>query len=209
VATVTVRLEMAVLAGVMLSLVVYLYRSARPALRTMGFDQQGAGRPFVVLGAVGEHTPPPDTALPECPQLKLLRMEGSVWFGAVSHVADRLRSLREQAAASPEGQRHLLVMAKSMNTIDLAAAELWEAERVRRAELGGALYFHRPRPQVLALWQRIGFLQRLGEDHVFPDKRRAIAAIVPQLDDTVCRNCRRRVFEECAWRPGAAIDAGI
>jgi len=208
-ATVTVRLEMAVLAGVMLSLVVYLYRSARPALRTMGFDRQGAGRPFVVLGTVGEPATSPAGALAECPQLKLLRMEGSVWFGAVAHVADRLRGLRERAAASPEGQRHLLVMAKSMNTIDLAAADLWETERIRRGELGGALYFHRPRPQVLALWQRTGFLQRLGSDHVFPDKRRAIAAIVPQLDGAVCARCQHRVFEECAWRPGAPIDAGI
>jgi len=208
-ATVTVRLEMAVLAGVMLSLVVYLYRSARPSLRTMGFDRQGAGRPFVVLGAVGEPGPAPAGAMAECPQLKLLRMEGSVWFGAVAHVADRLRGLRERAAASPEGQRHLLVMSKSMNTIDLAGSDLWEAERVRRAELGGALYFHRPRPQVLALWQRTGFLQRLGEGHVFPDKRSAIAAIVPQLDDAVCSRCQVRVFEECAWRPGAPIDAGL
>ncbi|MES2717706.1 MAG: SulP family inorganic anion transporter [Pseudomonadota bacterium] len=209
-ATLLVRLEMAVLAGVMLSLVVYLYRSARPALRTMGFDRQGAGRPFVVLGTVGDAAgAAPPAALPECPQLKLLRMEGSVWFGAVAHVADRLRALRALAAASPEGQRHLLVMAKSMNTIDLAAADLWETERVRRGELGGALYFHRPRPQVLALWQRTGFLQRLGPDHVFPDKRRAIATIVPQLDDGVCARCQVRVFEECAWRPGAAIDAGI
>jgi SulP family sulfate permease len=208
-ATLAVRLEMAVLAGVMLSLVVYLYRSARPALRSMGFDRQGAGRPFVVIGTVGEPAPPPAAALAECPQLKLLRMEGSVWFGALAHVAERLRLLRTRAAAGPEGQRHLLVMAKSMNTIDLAAAELWETERLRRAELGGALYFHRPRPQVLALWQRTGFLQRLGADHVFPDKHRAIAAIVPRLDDAVCARCRVRVFEECAWRPGAAIDAGI
>jgi SulP family sulfate permease len=208
-ATLTVRLEMAVLAGVMLSLVVYLYRSARPALRTMGFDRQGAGRPFVVLGAVGEPGAASAGAMAECPQLKLLRMEGSVWFGAVAHVADRLRGLRERAAASPEGQRHLLVMSKSMNTIDLAGSDLWEAERVRRAELGGALYFHRPRPQVLALWQRTGFLQRLGEGHVFPDKRSAIAAIVPQLDDAVCSRCQVRVFEECAWRPGAPIDAGL
>ena len=193
----------------MLSLVVYLYRSARPALRTMGFDRQGAGRPFVVLGTVGEPATSPDGALAECQQLKLLRMEGSVWCGAVTHVADRLRGLRERAAASPEGQRHLLVMAKSMNTIDLAAADLWETERIRRGELGGALYFHRPRPQVLALWQRTGFLQRLGSDHVFPDKRRAIAAIVPQLDGAVCARCQHRVFEECAWRPGAPIDAGI
>jgi SulP family sulfate permease len=186
-----------------------LYRSARPALRTMGFDRQGAVRPFVVLGSVGEPPEEPPGALPECPQLKLLRMEGSVWFGAVAHVADRLRALRTAAAASPEGQRHLLVMAKSMNTIDLAAADLWETERTRRAELGGALYFHRPRPQVLALWRRSGFLQRLGEDHVFPDKRSAIATIVPTLDPQVCACCTKRVFEECALRPGAPIDAGL
>lgn len=208
-ATLLLRLEMAVLAGVMLSLVVYLYRSARPALRTMGFDRQGAGRPFVVLGTVGEPAPPPPKALPECPQLKLLRMEGSVWFGAVAHVADRLRALRGAAAASAEGQRHLLVMAKSMNTIDLAAADLWETERQRRTELGGALYFHRPRPQVLDLWRRSGFLARLGEDHIFPDKRSAIATIVPRLDAAVCARCTRRVFEECALRPGAPIDAGL
>ena len=210
-ATLVLRLELAVLAGVLLSLVVYLYRSARPALRTMGFDRQGAGRPFVVLGSAGDGpaAPPPPGSLPECPQLKLLRMEGSVWFGAVAHVAERLRDLRTAAAASPEGQRHLLVMAKSMNTIDLAAADLWETERQRRAELGGALYFHRPRPQVLALWRQTGFLQRLGADRVFPDKRSAIATIVPQLDGAVCARCTRRIFEECAWQPGAPIDAGL
>ncbi len=209
-ATLLVRLEIAVLAGVLLSLVVYLYRSARPALRTMGFDRQDPGRHFVVLGPVGAPAgSAPAGALPECPQLKLLRMEGSVWFGAVAYVADRLRALRIRATASPEGQRHLLVMAKSMNTIDLAAAELWETERVKRVELGGALYFHRPRPQVLGLWQHIGFLQRLGAGHVFHSKRQAIATIVPTLDDDVCRRCTVRVFEECAWRPGAPIDPSI
>ena len=208
IATLVLQLELAVLAGVLLSLVVYLYRSARPALRSMGFDGHDAGRHFVVIDADATGRPPPG-ALPECPQLKLLRMEGSVWFGAVAHVGDRLRSLRERAAASPTGQRHLLVMCKSMNTIDLAAADLWDTERQRRAELGGALYFHRPRPQVLALWQRTGFLRRLGAERVFPDKRRAIAAIVPQLDDAVCRGCSVRVFEECALRPGALIDPVI
>jgi SulP family sulfate permease len=202
------RLEMAVLAGVMLSLVAYLYRTARPALRTMGFDSHHPQRPFVVIDPVTDGTAAP-AVLPECPQLKLLRMEGSVWFGAVAHVADHLRALRRRAVASPEGQRHLLVMVKSMNTIDLAAADLWDEERARRRELGGDLYFHRPRPQVVAMWQRTGFLSRLGEDHVFPDKRRAIAAIVSRLDDGVCARCSARVFDECAMRPGALHDASI
>ena len=53
------------------------------------------------------------------------------------------------------------------------------------------------------MWARSGFLKRLGEHHVFPDKRRAIAAIVPRLSEAVCATCTARVFEECAKRPGA------
>jgi len=193
------RLEVAVLLGVGLSLVAYLWTSARPALRTMGFDRHDRARPFVVL----DDAPP--GVLPECPQLKLLRMEGSVWFGAVPHVADRLRSLR----SAPGGPRHLLVMAKSMNTLDLAGADLWEDERQRRRASGGDLWFHRPRPQVLALWHQTGFVQRLGEDHLLPDKRRAIATIVPRLDPERCRHCQARVFEECAEQPGAPLSPMI
>ncbi|HSW05435.1 SulP family inorganic anion transporter [Aquabacterium sp.] len=199
VATLVLRLEVAVLAGVMLSLVAYLYRTARPAMRTMGFDRQRHGRPFVVLDDAGP------AALPECPQLKLLRMEGSIWFGAVPHVADQLRSLRQR----PPVQRHLLVMSKSMNFIDLAAADLWDDERLRRREIGGDLYFHRPRPQVLATWQATGFIGRLGADHVFADKRSAIAQIVPQLDDGICARCSVRLFEECSERPGAPLSPMI
>jgi SulP family sulfate permease len=202
-ATLFLRLEVAVLAGVMLSLVVYLYRMAKPALRTMGFDSQRPDRQFVVLDP-GPLSPPPG-ALPECPQLKLLRMEGSVWFGAVPHLAERLRALREPGRGGQGVQRHLLVMAKSMNSIDLAAADLWDDELIHRRQSGGDLYFHRPRPQVLAMWQRTGFLQRLGADRIFPDKRHAIATIVPRLDDAICQRCTVRLFDECGDRPGAPL----
>ncbi len=206
-ATLALRLEVAVLAGVALSLVVYLYRMARPALRSMGFDSRRPGRPFVVVDlvvdAVVDAGAAPPQALPECPQLKLLRMEGSVWFGALPHVADHLRGLRARARAGADGQRHLLVMAKSMNTLDLAGADLWDDELLRRRALGGDLYFHRPRPQVLALWRRTGFLDRLSAGHVFPDKHSAIASIVPLLDDAVCAACTVRLFDECRLRPGA------
>ncbi len=190
-ATLLLPLQVAVLAGVAASLVVYLHRTAHPALRSMGFatpPQPAQDRHFVVLPPGG----------PECPQLKLLRMEGPVWFGAEAHVADALRALREQ----PEPPAHLLVMSKSMNFIDPAGAALWERERAQRSRPGQGLYFHRPRPEVLATWRASGFLQRLGEDRVFPDKRSAIAAIVPRLDPAVCARCQARVFEECAGQPG-------
>ncbi|MES2282350.1 MAG: SulP family inorganic anion transporter [Pseudomonadota bacterium] len=202
VATVTIRLEMAILLGTLLSLMSFLYRTSKPAMRTMGFDGWGAERQFVVIDDV-PHPPPgaspqPELrALPECPQLKLLRMEGEVYFGATQHVADTLHALRN----APSVQKHLLVMGKSMNFIDLAGAELWEAELNARRAIGGDLYFHRPRPEVIAMWQTTGFTRLLGPEHQFPDKRTAIATIFPKLDPHICRACTARIFWECKSVP--------
>ena len=186
VATVTIRLEVAILLGTILSLLTYLYRTSKPSLKVMGFDTDAPGRPFIVRAEV----PAP---LGECPQLKLARMEGEVYFGAVAHVEEQLHDLRAPLAAP----KHLLVMSKSMNFIDLAAAEMWKKELRKLRTAGGDLYFHRPRAPVLELWQRIGFLGELGTDHVFPAKRIAIATIFDRLDRGICAHCTVRVFEEC------------
>jgi SulP family sulfate permease len=127
----------------------------------------------------------------------MIRMEGEVYFGAVSHVGDQLRDLRAPA----DSPKHLLVMAKSMNFIDLPAADLWRNELLTRRRSGGDLYFHRPRSPVLEVWQRIGFLAELGTDHVFPAKRIAIRTIFDRLDRDICAHCTIRVFEECATLP--------
>lgn len=201
VATLAVSLEVAVLGGMTASLITYLYRSARPALRSIGFDQppgQPGTRAFKVIDQA------PDDFLPECPQLKLLRMEGAVYFGAVAHVAEHLHHLRIEDAP----QRHLLVMSKSMSSIDLAGADLWDAELQRRRAMGGDLYFHRPREQVLDIWRRSGFIDRLGSDHIFDSKPAALAAIVPRLDEGICAGCSARIFSECAQRHGAPVAGG-
>ncbi len=189
-ATLTIRLEMAILLGTLLSLMTFLYRTSKPAMRTMGFDTPDVNRKFVVLDNNA-------SALPECPQLKLLRMEGEVYFGATQHVADKLHALRHEA----HPQKHLLVMGKSMNFIDLAGAELWEQELNARRAMGGDLYFHRPRPEVIAMWKTTGFTRLLGPEHQFPDKRAAIATIFPKLDPQICSTCTARIFWECKTVP--------
>ncbi|MDO9278411.1 MAG: SulP family inorganic anion transporter [Polaromonas sp.] len=206
-ATVTIRLEIAILLGTLLSLMSFLYRTSRPAMRTMGFYSTHPDRQFVVL----EDTPSDASdssvtaaaaaevhPLPECPQLKLLRMEGEVYFGATQHVADTLHALRHV----PQPQKHLLVMGKSMNFIDLAGAELWEAELNARRAMGGDLYFHRPRPEVISMWKTTGFTRLLGPEHQFPDKRTAIATIFHKLDPEICKHCTARIFWECKSVPG-------
>ena len=226
VATLTIRLEMAILLGTLLSLMTFLYRTSRPAMRTMGFDSTLENRPFVVLDnneLEGCSDGPPlarpapaggsvlreaksvgGNHLPECPQLKLLRMEGEVYFGATQHVANKLHALRHEASA----QKHLLVMGKSMNFIDLAGAELWEQELNARRAMGGDLYFHRPRPEVIAMWQTTGFTRLLGPAHQFPDKRVAIATIFLKLDRTICSTCTARIFWECRQLPVPGATSG-
>ena len=94
-------------------------------------------------------------------------------------------------------------MAKSMNFIDLAGAELWETELKTRRAMGGNLYFHRPRPEVIQMWQKTGFTDLLAPEHQFADKANAIARIFKQPAPEVCRHCRARIFRECQTAPGA------
>lgn len=189
----------AILIGSALSLLVYLNRTAHPAIRTLVPDRSTASRTFTPVEEL-------DDPGPECPQIKLIRIEGSVYFGAAGYVTRRLHALRSHA-----GQNHLLVMAKSMNFIDLAGVEVWEHELAARRAAGGDLYFHRPRTAVTELWSRTGFDSRLGPDHVFGSKARAVAHIYERLDHSVCATCPARIFKECqsfaeAEPPSAATE---
>ena len=116
--------------------------------------------------------------------------------------------LRAQHSAHPlhHPKQHLLDMGKSMNFIDLAGAVLREAELAARRAMGGDLCFHRPCPEVIAMWKKTGFTRLLGHEHQFPDKRTAIATIFQQPDPEICRHCTERIFEECQTVAGPEDD---
>jgi SulP family sulfate permease len=175
----------AILIGSGLSLLLYLNRTAHPAVRTLLPNPALPGRTFVPV----EELPDPAS---ECPQLKLVRIEGSIYFGAAGHMSRRLHAMRSSAS-----QRHLLVMVKSMNFIDLAGAEVWEQELAARRAMGGDLYFHRPRSDVRQLWSRTGFDRRLGAANVFASKAEAVSSIYQRLDRKICATCTSCVFREC------------
>lgn len=183
-AVLLIRIELAILIGIGLSLLFYLYQTSRPAMRVL--VPFGAERRFTPIPEVGAH-------VEECPQLKLVRMEGSVYFGAARHVGEVLRRYRE----SSPGQKHLLIMAKSMNFLDQAGEALWRKEFTQRHALGGGLYFHRPRARVMEAWRRGHSLERLESSHIFWRKSHALAEIVPRLDQAVCARCAVKLFAEC------------
>jgi SulP family sulfate permease len=191
-ATIFLRIEFAVLAGVALSLIQYLARTSRPTMRSLVPDPRHTERRFA----------PVEGELRECPQLKIVAIEGSIYFGAVDHVATHFETLREVAPA----QRHLLVVARNVNFIDLAGAELLVQEARRRRRIGGRLYLYGLRAPAEEVLERSGLMPEIGEENVFRSKPDAIGGIFARLDRDICARCTARIFRECQALPPPATD---
>jgi SulP family sulfate permease len=181
-ATLFVQLEFAIYVGVMLSLVFYLMRTARPRLVSLVPEPNTHARRMA-----------PDRELPSCPQLKIVRIDGSLFFGAVDHVHNTLQAFSE---TYPE-QKHLLIIANGVNFIDIAGAEMLVQEAERRRTLGGGLYLAKVKKEICAVLQRGGYLEAFGEENIFASMAEAIPAIFERLDRERCEHCSARIFSEC------------
>ncbi len=180
-ATLFVQLEFAIYTGVLLSLMLYLKRTSHPVILDVKPDPEE-----------GSYHYSADTGLPDCPQVKCLRVNGSIFFGAVDHMQQMLHRIGEQST-----QKHILIVASGINFVDVAGAELLAHEAKRRRRLGGGLYFYRLKDEVVGLLRRGGYMNDIGDDNLFPVKRNAIAAIYKKLDSAVCRDCKLQIFREC------------
>ncbi|MBY4677163.1 SulP family inorganic anion transporter [Marinobacterium arenosum] len=178
-ATLVMALEFAIYLGVILSLVFYLKRTSQPAIVEV-LPDPAAPSPFIA--------PATNSEQPRCPQLRIIRIEGSLFFGAVNYVKEYLEGVP---------QANLLIVGNGMNHIDIAGAEMLMHEAARRRSLGGALYLTNLKQQVQDYLGRGEYLAEIGEQAIFPSKGDAISAIYLQLDPQVCRQCSSRIFREC------------
>lgn len=175
-------LEKGIFVGIILSLALYLYRTSRPGMVAVVPDPEPGSYYFV-----------PAEGRVECPQYKMIRIHGSIFFGAVNHVQQALKRID---ARHPD-QKHVLLVAGSMNFIDVAGAEMLTKEAARRRRNGGGLYFYRLQDRVRELLSRGDYLREIGEDHTFPTKSHPIDSIYPKLNSEICRNCDARIFSQC------------
>ncbi|MEO8485900.1 MAG: SulP family inorganic anion transporter [Betaproteobacteria bacterium] len=186
VATLATPLEFAILFGVFASLLVYLNRTTHPRITPVLPDPASPLRRFVPVARDAVR----------CPQLEVLRVDGSLFFGAVEHVRDEI----EAARLARPGVRHLLLVGSGINFIDVAGCELLVREAAASRDAGVTLYAANLKPEVREALLRGGFLDAFGRGRVFDTKGEAIAAIYERIDPAVCAACTARVFVECAAR---------
>jgi SulP family sulfate permease len=183
--TLLLAMEFAIYTGVLLSLVMYLQRTSRPTIISLAPD---SSMPKRKLNDTTKHT------LLECPQLKIIRLDGSLFFGAVDHVQSNLYRLAEQNVE----WKHVLIIGSSINFIDVAGAEMLAQEARRMRQKGGGLYLCGVKSSVHKLLKRGGYEEIIGRENIFANKEKAIRSIFQRLDLDRCRLCQRRIFRECA-----------
>jgi SulP family sulfate permease len=137
--------------------------------------------------------------------MKIVRLDGSLYFGAVDHVQEQLHSLSQNY---PE-QKHLLMIGNGINFVDLSGAETLAAEARERKARGGGLYLVKVKEEACTTLRRGGFRELIGPEHIFLTKADAIETVFRRLDHSICARCDKRVFLECAQvkREGSARDA--
>jgi SulP family sulfate permease len=184
-ATLFLELEFAIYLGVLLSLVLFLARTSTPQIPTLTVDTRPDSRKRSLINI--DKAP-----LKQCPQLKIIRIDMSIYFGSINHIQRRLTQI-----ADNERIYHILIVGSGINFIDLAGAEALVAENRRLENEGGGLYFVGLKSSVYEFAARSCFIKKLGNDHFFDNKSRAIETIYKRLDRSICAKCAARIFNEC------------
>lgn len=181
--TLFLELEFAIYIGVLLSLVIFLAKTSKPQITILAPDDTEERRPLVSID-----TKP----LYECPQLKIIRVDRSIYFGSVSYLQSRLHAVEAQS-----GIKNILLVASRVNYIDMAGAEMLARESLRLQSMGGGLYICGLKAELWQFFAEGGFLRKMGKQYLFDDKTQAIKSIYRKLDEKTCERCQSNIFREC------------
>ena len=183
--TLFLELEFAIYIGVITSLVLFLAKTSTPNVPALSVDDNpnNSHRKFVELCNIN---------LPECPQLKILRIDMSIYFGSINHIQKVFGKVEAK-----ENIKHILIESSGINFIDLAGVEMLVSENKRLMKQGGGLYFVGLKPTVNEFAVKSHLIEKIGYDHFFETKSKAISSIYARLDQNKCAICKLKIFEEC------------
>lgn len=184
-ATLFLELEFAIYLGVLLSLVLFLAKTSTPNIPTLSIDSLSGNehRKFINIRK---------KPVKQCPQLKIIRIDMSVYFGSINHIQKRINNIVEN-----ERIYNILIEGSGINFIDLAGARGLIEENNRLARQNGGLYFVGLKSSVYEFAAESCFVRDIGNNRFFDSKTKAIASIYRRLDRSICATCQALLFREC------------
>jgi sulfate permease, SulP family len=150
-ATLFAGLGVAVYLGVIISLMLYLRRTSQPRVTRVAADP-------VEYGALWRRTEIDPS------RTDVIRIGGSIFFGAAETVREALRELESNGAE----YRHVVLDLIGVNFIDSAGVKMLAEEALRKRRMGGALYLYRANDSVLSVLERADRYEAIGRENVVP-----------------------------------------
>ena len=199
-ATLFLELEFAIYLGVLLSLIIFLARTSTPEIITLAPDIDNT-RDKRILSEIAYITPDGGNELidieskpvEECPHLKLIRIDMSIYFGSLNFIQSKLYKISEV-----EDRKHIVIYAESVNAIDLAGSEMLCEEADRLESEGGGLYFTGMKSKVYHEFGKTHAIAHIGNNHFF-DKTKDMIKTLHRLlrKQGKCEGCQIKAFVEC------------
>jgi MFS superfamily sulfate permease-like transporter len=155
------HLDKGIMIGVVLSLLVFLYKSMRPKLTALSRDADQTLRCAETHG------------LQECEYVAVVRFDGPLFFANASYLEDKIMELMR----TKKKLKNIIIVSNGINDIDATGEEAISllVDRIRSAGIDVSL--SGVNESVMRVLQRTHFPEKIGEDHLFPTMERAIAAV--------------------------------
>ena len=183
------ELVFAILGGVVASLAVFLNKSAQPVVAVGAPSEVNGRRVFMNAEAFD---------LPQCPQIRFVRIEGPRFLASVAHVEREFGRMEEK-----DGFKTCILNLKGVGKIDFAGADFILSEARRARKRGNELHLIAANPRVLDVLGRLQCLDILGSENIHSRKSEVVRPAVVQASDRICKGCDFRCFKECSNKPGA------
>ena len=159
------HLDKGIMLGVVLCLMVFLYKNMRPVVTSLTRD-----RSRVLVCSVSK-------GLEECQYLSIIRFEAPLFFANASYLEDKISDLM----LCKTTLRHVLIVANGINDIDASGEETLSllVGRLRSANIDVSMSgINETVNKVLV---RTHLFNKIGADHVYPTMEEALNAIHPTL----------------------------
>lgn len=157
-------LDKAIALGVLISIVLFLRRARLVTVAEIAFD------PALHLREVASDiAPDEEDSLPEgeafdhCPSIRILHVEGSLFFGAATELGESL-----DEAMSDEHLKVLVVRLKRCQGLDVTTAEVLASAAERLRSKGRHLVLVGMRPKVMERMEALGIPEVVGRANLFP-----------------------------------------
>ena len=154
------HLDKGIMVGVVLSLLVFLYKSMRPRVANLSRTEDESLRDATAFG------------LKECQHISLVRFDGPLFFANASFLEDQIT----ERLMGNDKLRHIIIVANGINDMDASGEEALSliVDRVRSRGLDISLCG--VNEAVMAVLERTHLLEKIGKDHVYATMESAICA---------------------------------